>query len=578
MTNPEADFDLEKLFLPAWAQQAPDLNRFAKHPGPSERDQRQGDSRGNKPFGARRPQGAPDRGSRGPRPGGPQGSSGSQGGRSFPPRDRDRDDRRESRPEPTPLPAINVIIQPDERGVDSLSHQIKMTGRAYPLFEIAQMILQKPERQQIRLEVIKKNDGQPAQQLFSCALDETLWSSEEEAVQHVLSKHFGTFYQTEKIPTDPPKGTYTFVAQCGMSGAILGPPNHHDYQNQLRRLHEERFARMPFDAFKARVKIVKDEVVVKKWLEDQSFKTEFIALNVPEQVKLNSHEEVEKHFRETHLPNIIKQIESYKLASAAGRELRSPGLQRLLRHQLDDQKRFPLKVVNILSQQFAQRGLQFFKVNKTITHVSVARPHFLDMVATPVSEGVHKIVDFVNAHPKCTRRKLFEVLAPTPKVEKTEVPALQPPAPVAAEGTTEAPPAETKPAVPTEPVATPQQAALISDLHWLIHQGHVIEFANGILETAKKPAIKPPKLVKQPLVAGEAAPVPNASIEEVAPEAGALEAVRPEGESTAPVETAAPEASASEEPEAPKGGSGQSGLDSNQPDEFHSSTPPPEIK
>src|SRR5205823_2272169 len=30
-------------------------------------------------------------------------------------------------------------------------------------------------------------------------------------------------------------------------------------------------------------------------------------------------------------------------------------------------------------------------------------------------------------------------------------------------------------------------------LHWLIHQGHVIEFANGILETAKKPVPKPPK-------------------------------------------------------------------------------------
>jgi len=34
---------------------------------------------------------------------------------------------------------------------------------------------------------------------------------------------------------------------------------------------------------------------------------------------------------------------------------------------------------------------------------------------------------------------------------------------------------------------------VISDLHWLIHQGHVIEFANGVLETAKKPLPKPPK-------------------------------------------------------------------------------------
>ena len=32
-----------------------------------------------------------------------------------------------------------------------------------------------------------------------------------------------------------------------------------DRQNQLRKLHAERFARMPFDVYKSRVKIVRDE-------------------------------------------------------------------------------------------------------------------------------------------------------------------------------------------------------------------------------------------------------------------------------------------------------------------------------
>jgi len=34
------------------------------------------------------------------------------------------------------------------------------------------------------------------------------------------------------------------------------------------------------------------------------------------------------------------------------------------------------------------------------------------------------------------------------------------------------------------------QTQVVADLHWLIHQGHVIEFANGIIETAKKPRPK----------------------------------------------------------------------------------------
>ena len=65
---------------------------------------------------------------------------------------------------------------------------------------------------------------------------------------------------------------------------------------------------MPFEAFKARVRIVKDEAVVKKWIEDQSFKTEFNCLNVPEPLKLPNREEVEKHFRQVHLGTIVKAV------------------------------------------------------------------------------------------------------------------------------------------------------------------------------------------------------------------------------------------------------------------------------
>ncbi len=408
-----------------------------------------------------------------------------------------------------------------------------MTGRAYPLFDIAQLILQRPERQQIRFDVIKNPEGQPLQLLFLCGLDDTLWLSEDEAVQHLLNRHFATFYQAERTATEPPRGTYTFVAQCGMSGTVLGPPNHHDYQNQLRKLHAERFSRMPFEAFKNRVKIVKDEAVVKKWIEDQSFKTEYNCLNMAEPLKLNSREEVEKHFRQVHLANLVKPVESHTTTGAAARQLRSPELQRLMRVTWEEQRRFPLKVATTLSQQFASHGLQFFKVNRTVTHVSVARPHYLDLEATPVSEGVKRIVEFINKNPKCTRRKLMDALAPG------AAPAAPAPAPA-------------DPAAPTAPVeSTPEQTALAGDLHWLIHEGHVIEFANGLLDTAKKPAPRPVPVKKEKPAAAPAAGTapaegsPTESAPGGSPEASSAVAPSPETSdvpSTAPTlqEPAAP--------------------------------------
>ena len=391
-----------------------------------------------------------------------------------------------------------------------------MTGRAYPLFDIAQMILQKPERHTVVFSVKKDAGGKPVQPLFVCALDETLWLSEDEAIAHVLGKHFATFYQTERTATEPPKGKYTFVAQCGMSGVILGPPNHHDYQNALRKLHAERFSRMPFDVYKARVRIVRDEEVVKKWVDDQSWKTEYVGLNLPEAVRLEGMEAVEKHFRETHKDNIIKAVDTHTLNGAAARALRSPDLVRLVRSVWEDQRRFPLQIATVLSQQFAGHGLQFFKVNRTLTHVCVARPHYLDMAETPVSEGVKQIVDYINTHPKCNRRQLVEALAPTPAPPAVETPV-----------------AEAQPVSTPESIqATPEQTAVIADLHWLVHQGHVIEFANGMLEMAKRPLPKPTKPEVKPAEktvepASQAETVPAMELAALEPNAASSPAPEP---------------------------------------------------
>jgi hypothetical protein len=525
-TLPDSELDLDKLFLPAWAQE-PSASKYAKYEGETERFDRRGDRdrrgprppRRDGPPGPRRDDNRPRGDRRGPpRPGGgaprPEGDRGRPAGGER--QDFRRGEPRDRRPPPLPLPEIDLSLRPEDKGVESLARQIKMTGRAYPLFDIAQMILQKPERHSVRFSVKKNVEGKPVQPLFICALDDTLWLSDDEAVAHVLRKHFTTFYQAERTATEPPKGKYTFVAQCGLSGVILGPPNHHDYQTQLHKLHTERFSRMPFEEYKSRVRIVRDEEVVKKWVDDQSWKTEYVCLNLPEPLRLENMEAVEKHFRETHKENIIKPVDSYSLTGAAARALRSPDLERLVRNVWEDQRRFPLQIATVLSQQFSGHGLQFFKVNKTVTHVCVARPHFLDMTATPVSEGVKRIVDYINANPKRTRRHLVEALAPSPVPQTIPVIASDPP-----------------PATPPETAqATPEQAAVIGDLHWLIHQGHVIEFANGILETAKKPLVKPePKPAPTPAV-------PSAPAESAAPSEAVASSPTLETASAAVVEEA----------------------------------------
>lgn len=468
--NPELDLDLDlsKLFLPAWVNQAPARDRFAKFEGEEESGKKPG-----RRARQQRKRPAQLKRTAAPAP------------ELKPPKVKPSEPKPEAAP--APLPEVDVEFVPDEKCVESIVRQIKITGRAYPLFEIAKLVLQRPERHTVTFTSRKSPDGQLLQPLYVCALDDTLWLSQDEVAAYVLDTHFGLFYQTERVPTEPPKGKYTFVAQCGLSGVILGPPNHHDYQSKLVRLHQERFSNIPFEVFKSHVKIVRDEAVVKKWIEEQSWKTQYVCLNVPEPLRLETRQDVETHFRMVHLPGLVRQVESYTLSGAAARRLKCKGLRRVFHRTYEHQRRFPLQMATALSQRFAAAGLQFFKVNRTITHVSVARPRYLDLETTPVSESVRRIVQYINEHPRCTRRELIEALAPTPATRLQALPEA---------GQQDQAGAATK----SEPVPehTPEQLAVIADLHWLVHQGHVIEFADGRLETAKKPAPKPPKQKLQP--------------------------------------------------------------------------------
>ncbi len=530
-TSPESNLDLDLHFLPAWAQPQAQSNPFAEYEGEStERDDRRGGRgrsdgrrregpRRDGPGDSRRPGGGPGpRRSQqdGPRPGGDRG-------------DRRRGPGPDRRDPPRMLPEVEVNIFPEEHGVENLAKKIKMTGRAYPLFDIGHLILKKPERYNVRFNVIKKPEGEVVQALFLCSIDQTLWFSQAEAIDHIFSKHFNIFYQEEKIPADPPKGVFTFVAQCGMSGIVLGPPNYHDYQTKLRRLHSERYSYLPFEAYKSRVRIVKDEAIVNKWKEEQSFSTQYLCLNIPDALKLSNREEVDRHFRETHLPNVVQSVDSFVMNGGIVQSQPNGILKSLTRRAFEEQRRFPLKLVTVLSQMFASHGLQFFKVHKSVTHVATSRPHFLDMATTPVSDGVKKIVNLIDATPGCTRRQLLDVLAPAPQgavpVAAPVPAATSPEAAVvaASEGVpaVPAPAGETPVVSPESQVITPAMNIVISDLHWLIHQGHVIEFANGTLETAKRPLPRPPK----PVRTGEAAPAIAGTAETPATPAQIAEAV-----------------------------------------------------
>src|ERR1019366_6130899 len=130
-TLPDSELDLDKLFLPAWAQES-SASKYAKYEGETERFDRRGDrdrrgprpTRRDGPPGPRRDDNRPRGDRRGPpRPGGgaprPEGDRGRPvGGERG---DFRRDAPRARPPPPLPLPEIDLSLRPEDKGVESLA-------------------------------------------------------------------------------------------------------------------------------------------------------------------------------------------------------------------------------------------------------------------------------------------------------------------------------------------------------------------------------------------------------------------------------------------------------------------------
>lgn len=265
------DIDLAQCLLPAWAREDNPASRgtFA-----FDISEEASDSAGRNVRDRRRPRRDPRRDAR-------RGSSHAKTrphqktDRERRPRDASVEDRTQP---PTPvLKGWSLEIQSEARGVEAMARQLKDANRAYPLFGLAGLILEKPERFRVSFKKVEE----PADALYQVRLDQTLWLSEREAIQHVLTQHRDRYYRTEARTIEPPKGNFSFIAVCGMSGTVLGPPNFHDYNAKLMRLHAERFSHLPFEVFKGRVKMVRDEALLEQWKKDQSVKEIYFPVERP---------------------------------------------------------------------------------------------------------------------------------------------------------------------------------------------------------------------------------------------------------------------------------------------------------
>ncbi|MBO7685736.1 MAG: hypothetical protein J6V72_05100, partial [Kiritimatiellae bacterium] len=329
--------------------------------------------------------------------------------------------------------------------------------------------------------------------------------SEEELLAHVLAAHITDYYDIEEIACDPPKGAFTCVAKCGLTGELLGPPNLYGYDARIREMLRTRVPEMSESAYRARIEMVRDSDVIEQWRASATKKTVYKKKGDPEAPAVE-REVAERDFRGMIAPSLLSTPKSVDMTADVALKATAKPLLYACRDALQREKRFPASLFYALRGAFHHRKLAFFRANdpRGPEFVCAAQPTKLD-TSHAIAE-LTAIVNYVEANPCSQQGALLAALAGDDKTKAAEVRA---------------------------------------HLAWLIEKGYVIAYANGALASpAENPVYQPPKgggraaARPSPAPAPEEPPAPAAE-EPPAPAPGEVPVVEEKKEEVKQDETAA---------------------------------------
>ncbi len=410
-----------------------------------------------------------------------------------------RDDRRDDRREPPFQPVVEVNFYPQDEPFRALCKAIRSTFRTYELFEIAQLILEKPERSVIVLN-IREDGSSPFPTFFISVPDGLPFASEEDAVQHVMANHSQVFFTMEEATVDRPKGSFQAVSRCGITGELLGPPNYHRYQQLLQEHHARKLPGVPFARFQGRLETVREAELIEQWLVKMETCTRYTMVEGGE--TFDSLDAVRHQLLTTRRDAVVAESTSCRFPGRLLAMLPSGLIRRSVEAELEYQRKFPLRTANNLRGRLRRMKFSIYKKgDKGVSYVCGVKRRFRTAAAV-FADSVQSLITFIETNPgiavpdlpsKLLGIDVSRVVRPAPAEDSgTNVPTA---AVQEQETTGEAPESDeatlqTKPAVELPAQSTVKDPSaddetrlrhLMLELHWLVSEGYVTELADGRL-------------------------------------------------------------------------------------------------
>src|SRR5205085_3083900 len=212
------------------------------------------------------------------------------------------------------------------------------------------------------------------------------------------------FYRVDVTQTEPLKGNFSSVARCRLSGTVLGPTNHHDYQRKLRSLFEQRFSRrMSFPEYQHKIEIINEPTLIEKWKEDARKVTTFTTLRKETPQTFSSEVEAERHFRQDYMDGLIRSVAEVTISAG---DIADRVLRRIVEEAWTRETRSPSAMMQELAARLRESGLQIFRHRRGMLFVSPIYPRALPQDQTGLSMQVRTILDAIGCSPRIGSKEL----------------------------------------------------------------------------------------------------------------------------------------------------------------------------
>lgn len=355
--------------------------------------------------------------------------------RSFTPRSQNR----------TFVPHFEVLFFPEDRSFDMLLDEMRRSCKTYEFFTVAKLILQKPERFAVMVRRRPNREGEILP-VYLSLLDDIPFDSEREAMNYIVSHHLEEFFDVKEETVEPPKGRFTCIHRCGVTGKLLSAPNYHKYKTILMDHFNSEIRTMSLERFISKIETTKDENDIQAWIEQMSKKVTYFPKKISEEEisaePLNSLEEVKNYLLAHFKDRILREVKTLRIAGPMCAQLPPSNLSRSVQYFLERQRNFPLDTANNLRSRFRRAGFGIYrKGKKGISYVCAVKRNFRKE-SDVFDSKTQSLIDFLELHPMIDRNALKEEYINALSLDTDEV---------------------------------------MSILFKLIHEGYVVDYENGQL-------------------------------------------------------------------------------------------------